>query len=669
MVKEETYEKYTELVEALRHHDFKYYIEAKPEISDYEYDVLYKELEEIEKGHPQWILPSSPTQVISDSTHSTFKRKAHSAPMLSLANTYNREELCDFVDRLHKLLETKTAPICAELKMDGLAISLRYENGVLVHGITRGDGKKGDDITQNIKTIKSLPYKLKGKNIPEVLEVRAEVFMPLQVFQELNRVKEESGEEIWANPRNAAAGSLKLLDSKEVYRRKLDFIAFGIIEDSSRQVKYQHEVPAYLKGLGFPTFSEDQIAVVETAEQILEYAAKIEKQRSEMRFEIDGIVLKLDSIDKRKALGTTAKVPRWAVAYKFAAEKATTTIESITVQVGRTGVLTPVAELAPVFLAGSTIARATLHNMDEIRRKDIRIGDTVWIEKGGDVIPKVTLVDFEKRPKNSTPWNMPLECPSCGERVVREEGEVATRCINHKECTAQNIKKLIFFASKPAMDIENLGDKVVEKLVDSGLVQKFSDIYKLTSDDLLTLEGFKEKSADNLIDAIEKSKDIEFYRLILALGIKFVGKGTAEVIAAHAKTLEAFMNLSELEIVDLDGVGEKVAHSVIDYLAHPTHIQELKDLEQLGVKPIVPKVATNSDHPFFGKTFVLTGSLEGYTRTEAGSLIKERGGKVSSSVSAKTDFLLYGEEAGSKLKKAQKLGVALMTEEEFNKSL
>ena len=669
MTKAMTYEKYTELVETLRHHDFKYYIEAKPEISDFEYDLLYKELESIEKEHTEWILPSSPTQVISDSTHSSFKRKAHSAPMLSLANTYNAEELDEFVTRLHKLLESKNAPLCAELKMDGLAISLRYEKGVLVHGITRGDGKKGDDITQNVKTIKSLPYKLKGKNIPDLLEVRAEVFMPISVFQKLNQAKEENGEELWANPRNAAAGSLKLLDPKEVYRRKLDFIAFGVIEDSSKTIKSQHEVPSYLKSLGFPTFSEDQIGVVETAEQILTYAAKIEEKRASMPFEIDGIVLKLDQISKRKALGTTAKVPRWAVAYKFAAEKATTIIDSITVQVGRTGVLTPVAELKPVFLAGSTISRATLHNMDEIKRKDIRITDTVWIEKGGDVIPKVTSVDLEMRPKDSKAWSMPTECPSCGEKVVREEGEVAFRCINHKECPAQNIKTLIFFASKPAMDIENLGIKVVEKLVEIGLIQKFSDIYRLTKDDLLTLEGFKEKSADNLIDAIEKSKDIEFYRLILALGIKFVGKGTAEVIAAHAKTLEAFVNLQEEEIVDLEGVGEKVATSVIEYLDNPVHIAEIEALEELGIKPRVPKVATNSDHLFYGKTFVLTGSLENYTRTEAGALIKERGGKVSSSVSAKTDFLLYGGEAGSKLKKAQKLAIALMTEEEFTSAM
>ena len=658
-----TIEEYLSLVDTIRHHDFLYYIKSSPEISDQEYDHLYKQLEAMEQAHPGWVVPSSPTQVIADSLHEGFERKSHSAPMLSLANTYSFEELGEFVKRMEKLLECENPPFCAELKMDGLAVSLRYEKGQLVHALTRGDGKSGDDITRNIQTIHSLPYRLKGEAIPDVLEVRAEVYMPLDVFEALNELKEE--EDKWANPRNAAAGSLKLLDTKEVYRRKLNFIAFGVIEDSSNAISHQSEVAPYLKQLGFPTFNRDQIARCNSLEELVAFANRIEQMRHAMPFEIDGIVVKLDDMKKRAYLGATAKTPRWAVAYKFAAEKATTTVEEITVQVGRTGVLTPVAELKPVHLAGSTISRATLHNFDEIVRKDIRIGDTVSIEKGGDVIPKVTHVLMEKRKPDAKKWAMPTHCPSCGELVSQVEGEVAIRCLNHKECPAQNLRKVIFFASKPAMDIEDLGDKVVQKLAEAGLVQKFSDIYRLTEEELLTLEGFKEKSAQNLINAIEKSKSVAFYRLILALGIPFVGKGTAELIANYAKNVEKMKALTVEELIELDGVGEKVAYSVIDYLKHAGHVEEVDALIALGVAPEAPKEVADRSHPFFGKTFVLTGSLADFTRTEAASLIKERGGKVSASVSTKTDYVIYGEEAGSKLKKAQKLGVDTMDEQAF----
>lgn len=657
---------YLELVETLRHHDFLYYIESCPIITDQEYDRLYKELEACEQAHPDWILPSSPTQNISDSTHSGFKRKAHAAPMLSLANTYSEEELGEFIIRMEKLLETSSPLFCAELKMDGLAISIRYEKGVLVHALTRGDGVKGDDITQNIKAIRQVPYRLKGDHFPDVLEVRAEVFMPLKVFKELNLAREEGGEELWANPRNAAAGSMKLLDAREVYKRKLDLIVFGVIEDSSGEAKRQQDIASYLAAFGFPTFASDQMARVKSVEEIMSFARDIEGRRANLPFEIDGIVIKLDNIASRRALGRTAKTPRWAVAYKFAAEKALTVIHEITTQVGRTGVLTPVAELEPVFLSGSTIKRATLHNIDEIRRKDIRVGDTVWIEKGGDVIPKVSEVDLSKRVEGQAQWEMPLKCPSCSEAVEQVEGEVAYRCTNSAECPAQNVKKLIFFASKPALDIDSLGDKIVHRLVSSGLVQKFSDIYRITKQDLLSLEGFQEKSAANLVEAIEKSKRAELYRVILGLGIKYVGKGTAELLADYCMSLDRFISIKEEELVELEGIGEKVALSVVEYISHQGNLDELSALQELGIEPTPPKGKLVDDHPFSGKTFVITGTLEGYTRVEAGALIKERGGKVSSSVSKKTDYVVYGAEAGSKLKKAEKLSVETLDEVQFN---
>jgi DNA ligase (NAD+) len=655
------YDDYITLLEKVREHDFYYYQLARPQITDFEYDKLYRALEAAEKAHPEWILPYSPTQKIGDSKHSGFKRQEHSVPMLSLANTYSREEIGDFIERVLRLLEEDRAAFALELKMDGIAVSLLYEKGVFVRAVTRGDGQKGDDITVNAETIQSLPLKLKGENVPDRLEVRAEVFMPLAVFHHLNSLKKE--EDLLANPRNAAAGSLKLLDPKEAAARRLDLVVYDIASDCP--IKMQHEVAPYLKSLGLPVFENRHHAVAHNLEEIMAFAERIEKERKDLPFEIDGIVIKLDNISKRKGLGFTAKTPRWAVAYKFAAQKAMTLLEGITIQVGRTGILTPVAELKPVQLAGSTISRASLYNWDEIKRKDIRIFDTVWIEKGGDVIPKVTEVEYSKRLESSKPFDIPTSCPSCGALIAKEEGMVAFYCPNHKECPAQNLRKIIFFASKEAFDIENLGEKVVEKLADAGLVQKFSDIFRLKKEDLLSLEGFKEKSASALIEAIQKSKEVPFYRFILALGIKHIGKGTAEVIASYSKNVKKFLELSEGELLELEGVGEKVAEALIEYLQESAHLKEMSDLIELGVHVIPPKEAKNMGHPFYGKTFVITGSLEHFTREEAATFIKERGGKVSSSVSTKTNYLVCGEEAGSKLKKAQELGITILSEKEF----
>jgi DNA ligase (NAD+) len=538
-----TKDDYIKLIEKIRKHDHLYYSKAQPEISDYEYDHLLKELEEIEAHHPDWVLPTSPTRRVGESLTKGFKQVDHTVPMLSLANTYSKEELEDFVKRVKKWLEHSSVHFCTELKMDGVAITARYEKGVFVRGVTRGDGKRGDDITANMKTIRLLPLELSGKHIPDELEVRGEVFMTRAVFQELNAKKEEAGEELWANPRNAAAGSLKLLNPKEVAQRKLSVVFYAIAMDSSHRVKTQYDSHLALQAFGLPIFEEGFFKKCTTVDEVLAFADAIQKKRHALAYDIDGIVVKVDELKLHDELGATGRTPRWAVAYKFAPEQALTQILDITVQVGRTGVLTPVAELKPVLLAGSTISRATLHNQDEIARKDIRIGDWVKIEKGGDVIPKVVEVDLKKRPHSADAWKMPKYCPYCGSSVVHEEGEVAVRCSN-KHCSEQVLRRIVFFASKDAMDIGHLGEKVVEHLFAKGFVKRVSDIYALTAAELSQLEGFKEKSVQNLLDSIEESRHCTLARFILALGIKYVGEGTAEVLASEAGDIDTLAHMT-----------------------------------------------------------------------------------------------------------------------------
>ncbi len=661
-----TLKEYRKLVEEAKMHDRLYFEEASPVISDYAYDQLIKRIEAVERAHPEWVATDSPTRGVHTDTKSGFMQVEHKHRMYSLANTYSTEELTDFVKRMEKFLEGGETEYNVELKMDGVAVAIRYEKGKLVQAVTRGDGKKGDDVTDNVKTIAVLPHELKGKDIPNILDLRGEIYLPLQVFRELNEAKEEAGLEVYANPRNAAAGSLKLLDAKEAKERKLSIVIYDMVE-GNKEIKLQSEVAPFLKALGLPVFAVEHTATCKSVDAIAAFAAKIEKVRDHLPFEIDGIVVKLNTLKDREAIGYTGKCPRWAVAYKFAPEQAETVIEDITVQVGRTGILTPVAELKPVKLAGSTIARATLHNRDEIERKDIRIGDHVVIEKGGDVIPKVVFVDLNKRVSGAKKWYMPKHCPSCRGDVIHIEGEVAYRCMN-VNCISRNLRRITFFAAKGAMDIENLGEKVVEKLVSSGLVSSLSDIYRLTPKDLSTIDGFKEKSIANLLDAIEASKKTTLARFIFALGIKHVGQGTAEILAEYARDIEAVSKLSLEELLEMDGIGPKVATSLVEFFEKKSNVEEIHALLDLGVAPAPPKKKA-SEHLFSGKTFVLTGTLMEFTRGEAEELIKERGGKVSSSVSSKTDYLLVGEDAGSKLEKATKLNVAIMEENQFKKKL
>lgn len=659
-------EEYEKLCDELNHHCKLYYVDHAPIISDEEFDHRLKELEEIEKAHPEWVKSTSPTQRVNESLTTGFSSVLHVIPMLSLANTYSKEEVQDFFNRVEKLSPSKKHAYSVELKMDGIAITAIYEKGVLVQGLTRGDGKSGDDVTVNLRTIRSLPLKLYTKNPPDLLEIRGEVFMPLKEFLSLNEKKQEQGEDLFANPRNAAAGSLKLLNPKEVFERNLSVLFYGIARDSQDTVKTQDEALKYLESLGLPVIPYH--AVCHSVEEVFSFADKIEKMRGSLAFEIDGIVIKVNDLKEQEALGTIGKSPRYAVAYKFAAEKAETTLLDITLQVGRTGVITPVAELKPVFLAGSTISRATLHNEEEIERKGIRIGDVVIIEKGGDVIPKVTSVNLSKRKGDTIPWKMPKNCPSCGSELLKLEEEVAVRCVNPK-CPAQKLEKLIFFGSKAGMDIENLGKKVTEQLFEKGFVKTFSDFYTLNEEKLYQLEGFKEKSVKNLLESIEKSKNVPFERFLMALQIRHVGTQTADLLAIKAKNLNRLKEITLEELQEIEGIGEKVGRSIYEYFLDPENLVEIEKLLHLGVKPKSPGESQFASHLFSGKTFVLTGTLQKYTRQKAASLIKERGGVISDSVSKKTDFLLYGDAAGSKLLKAKELGIKLLSEEEWEKFL
>ncbi|MBT3393787.1 MAG: NAD-dependent DNA ligase LigA [Waddliaceae bacterium] len=661
-----TKEDYEQLCDEVWKHNKCYYVDHAPRISDYEYDLLLKRVEALEAEHPEWVSVASPSQRVGEALTDGFKSVKHTSPMLSLGNTYSKEELGDFIARVHKLLEKDDVLFSAELKMDGLSVSVRYEKGVLVRGATRGNGYEGDDITANVKTIHSLPLKLVGDDVPDVVEVRGEVYMPHEVFATLNEEREASGEQLWANPRNAAAGSLKLLDPKEVIKRRLAVVMYAVVEESSGKVTTQRDAHQFLKKHGLPVLEVE--AACRSIEDIWAFVGRVESLRPELPYDIDGVVIKVDDFKDHKRLGATGKTPRWAVSYKFAPEQATTKIHAITVQVGRTGTLTPVAELEPVFLAGSTIARATLHNEEEVKRKDIRVGDTVVIEKGGDVIPKVVGVVTEKRPSETIPWAMPEQCPCCNSGVVRRQGEVAVRCSNVL-CPERQRRCITYFVSKGGMDIDTLGEKVVEQLIDKGLIVKVSDIYTLTEEQLLQLEGFKEKAVKNLLESIEASKDVPFWHFIMALGIPYVGAGTAELLAKKAGTIQKLMGMKKEELLDVGGIGDKVATAVVTYLNDEGSKAEIEELLANGVLP--QKVEENlfADHPFTGKTFVITGTLDKYTRDEVKTIIKERGGKVTGSVSKNTDYVVVGESPGSKADKANKLGVDVLDEEAFEKMI
>ncbi|HEX7356140.1 MAG TPA: NAD-dependent DNA ligase LigA [Ignavibacteriaceae bacterium] len=663
--------KIKELREQIIKHDYNYYVLAQPAISDENYDKLVKELEKLETENPELITPDSPTQRVGKDLTKEFNPVKHKIPMLSLANTYDEQDLFDFDRRVKESLsDSEQVEYVVELKIDGASVSINYVNGILKTAATRGDGTTGEEITNNIKTIRSIPLtidlnkekKFKLKNF----EVRGEVYMRIADFEGLNKERENKGEKLFANPRNSTAGTLKLQDPKIVAGRKLQVFLYSIIS-LDEELQSQEENLRLLSKLGFTV--NPHYKVCKNINEVLSVCNKFEEMRDTLEYEIDGAVIKVNSIHQQKILGSIAKSPRWAVAYKFKAKQAFTKLNDITWQVGRTGAITPVAELEPVKLAGSTISRATLHNYDEIQRKDIRVGDTVVLEKGGDVIPKIVSVVLSERPKKSSQTLPPDKCPVCGSKLFKPENEVAFYCEN-PECSAQIKGRIIHFASRGAMDIEGLGDALVDLFVDKGFIKHFSDIYKLKNRraELIQIERLGEKSIDNLLQAIEKSKAQPFYKVLFALGIRYVGSGAAQKIADHFNSIDDIIASSQDEISAIYEIGPSISKSIKQFFSDKKNIKLIEELRKSGLnfnsekKEIIQSALTD-------KTFVLTGTLSTMSRDEAGAKIIKLGGKVSSSVSKNTDYVVAGEKAGSKLSKAESLGVKILDESTFLKML
>ncbi len=657
------------LRDEVRRHEELYYVNDNPEISDSEYDALIARLQELENQHPELITPDSPTQRVGGRPAEGFPEVVHRRPMLSLENTYNIEELVAFDTRCRRLAEGRPLEYVAELKIDGVSISLLYEAEILARGVTRGDGRIGEEVTQNARTIRSVPLKLRAqKKTPgSEIEVRGEVFIPRRVFERTNAEREEQGEPRFANPRNAAAGTLRQLDSKAVAKRGLDMFAYDLIAGERKPFATHWEALDWMEAAGFRVNPNRELCT--SIEAVIDFCNRMETQRDDLDYEIDGLVVKVNSTALQDEFGATAKAPRWAVAYKYPARQATTRVVSIVVQVGRTGALTPVANLEPVLLAGTTVSRATLHNADEVKRLGVRIGDWVLIEKGGEVIPKVLKVIESKRTGEEKQFRMPRKCPVCGGEISKVEGEVVSRCIA-ADCPAQLMGKLLHFASRRAMRIEGLGGSLVDQLVQKGLLRDFGDLYTLTLDQVAGLERMAKKSATNLLNQIEASKTRDLPNLVYALGIRHVGDRTAGLLARHFGSLEALAKASVEELDEIPEIGLTVAESVHDWFADQGNLELCERLRASGVKTTLTRSADQvADERFVNKQFVLTGTLSSFTRDEAKAQIEARGGRVMSSVSKKTDFVVAGEEAGSKLEKANELNIAVLDEAGFKKML
>jgi len=655
------------LREEIRRHEDLYYVQDNPEISDAEYDALLRKLQKLEQQHPDQITPDSPTQRVGGKPAEGFSQVVHRRPMLSLDNSYNLEELRAFDLRCQRLADGKHVDYVAELKIDGLSLSLHYEKQLLARGVTRGDGRVGEDVTLNARTIRSIPLRLRSeisnlKSENAELEVRGEAFIPRKVFERINAEREEQDESRFANPRNAAAGTIRQLDPKITASRKLELFAYDLLAGERKPFTTHWDALNWLESAGFKVSPERKLC--RTIDEVIEFAGRIEARRDDLDYEIDGLVVKVNSTALQDEFGTTNKAPRWAIAYKYA----TTQVLSIHVQVGRTGALTPVANLEPVVLAGTTVARATLHNPDEVKRLGIRIGDWVLIEKGGDVIPKVLKVIESKRTGEEKPFRMPKKCPVCGGAISKPEGEVVSRCVA-ADCPAQLMGRLLHFASRRAMRIEGLGESLVDQFVASGKVHDAGDLYSLTLDDIASLERMAKKSASNLMAQIEASKHRELSNLIYALGIRHVGDRTATTLARQFGSLEALGKATVEELDDVPEIGLTVAQSVRDWFDDPGNIELCKRLAAAGVQTEMEQTSEAVDETLAGKLFVLTGTLAGYNRDEARAAIEARGGRVTSSVSKKTDYVVAGDEAGSKLDKAKELGVSVIDEAAFKKLL
>jgi len=656
------------LREKIRHHEYLYYVVDNPEISDAEFDKLMRQLKELEAEHPELVTADSPTQRVGGKPREGFVKVPHSSPMLSLDNTYSEEELRDWERRVHELSGRKDVDYVCELKLDGMSLALIYEDGKLVRGITRGDGSVGEDVTLNVRTVRSVPLsipreKLKKAGIPADFEVRGELLMPTESFKKINEERERNGLPTFANPRNFTAGTVRQLDSNITAARRLDYFPYILLQNGRTYFDHHSKTLSALEAAGFKVNPNHKL--VRSMDEVWAFIQRWEEKRDSLPYEIDGIVIKVDRTSLQHELGFTGKAPRWAIAYKYASRAGITKLEDIRVQVGRTGKLTPVAVLAPVLIGGTTVRNATLHNMDEIERLGVKIGDWVQVERGGDVIPKVAkVIDDREHPRGHKIFHMPETCPVCGTKVVRAEGEVDYRCVN-ANCPAKLRETILHFASRGVMNIDGMGDALVTQLTDSGLVKNVADIYSLTKKDLLGLERFADKSAQNIVDEIERSKKLPLERVIYGLGIRMVGERTAQFLAEHFGSMEALENAGVEELQDVNEVGPRIAESIVEFFSIGANRKLVGRLREAGLTLTGQKKQRGTK--LAGKTFVLTGTLAHFTRDEAKKMIEDAGGKVTGSVSKKTDYVVAGADAGSKLDKAKELGVAVIDEREMEK--
>lgn len=652
-IKEEIFK----LVALLNKYSYDYYVEDNPQISDTEYDTLYKQLEKLEQEYPEFILDNSPTQRVGDRVLDEFEKVIHKVPMLSLSNTFSIEDLRDFDSRISKLSSDDSIEYICELKIDGLAISINYENGKLLSAATRGDGMVGENVTENIKTIFSIPKTLKTK---KSFEVRGEVYLPKKSFELLNKEREENNEVLFANPRNAAAGSLRQLDSKITAKRRLSAFIYSVVGDEN--INSQKMALTVAADLGLPV--NPNFKLCKTIDEVVDYIMYWEEHKQDLPYEIDGIVIKVNSYSLQEEIGSTQKSPRWATAYKFPEEELATKLLDIELSVGRTGIITPVAVLNPINISGSTVSKASLHNKDIIDELDIHIGDMVVVKKAGEIIPKVVRVVEELRLANSEKYIMPNICPSCESKTFTKEGDPFTRCLN-SDCPEQNIRKIIHFASREALNIEGLGDKVVATLYEKGIIKHTIDLFSLDRNKLVELERMGDKSVDNLLNAIENSKQNSLDKVIFALGILNVGKKAGKILAEYYKNLTNFSKATVDELLELPDIGLITAESIVDYLSNDNNLRFINELIEIGMNPQYEIQNKNTDNIFSGKTIVLTGKLVELTRNEAKEYLERFGAKVTGSVTSKTDYVIAGEKAGSKLAKAEQLGIQVLSEDEF----
>lgn len=656
-------EKIDLLRKELHEHNYRYYVLNDPKISDFEYDMKMKELIELEKEHPEFESEDSPSRRVGQDRNIEFKQVKHKYPMLSLGNTYSEEELMEFHTRVKKTLKEDFEYVC-ELKYDGVSISLTYFEGYLQTAVTRGDGNVGDDVTANVKTIKTVPIKCQGEDYPEEFVIRGEIYMPVDGFRKMNEERIKKGEAPFANPRNSAAGTLKMQNSALVAKRPLDcFLYYVLGDDIPSDRHYENLEKAREWGFKVPK----EIKLVKSIDEVFDYIHHWDKKRKDLPFEIDGVVLKVNSYAQREKLGTTAKSPRWAISYKFRAEQVSTTLKSIQYQVGRTGAVTPVANLSPVKLAGTTVKRASLHNADQIKLLDIRVNDVVYVEKGGEIIPKIVGVDKSKRPKDASPVEYVTECPACGTPLVRKEGEAAHYCPNDTGCPPQIKGRIEHFVSRKAMDIESLGKETIDQLYNSGLINNMADLYKLKAKDIVKLERQGYKSAENIVKGIDASKNVPFTRVLFALGIRYIGETVAKKLALHFQSIDKLSKASYDDLIEVDEIGDRIAQSLKEYFNNEKHLELIEELKKNDVQlHVLDEESQKMSDQLEGKTMVISGSFNKHSRDEIRELIEKHGGKNTGSISSNTDYIVAGENMGpSKLDKAKKMNIPVISEDEF----